>query len=51
MIGLYVLTLVAVVVSTDVLFFRHQLFERLVANIAIVLAFAAFYVQFMKRRV
>jgi predicted cobalt transporter CbtA len=38
-----VLTLVVVVVGVDVLFFRHQFWERLIANVAIVLVFAAFY--------
>ena len=42
-IALYVLTLVAVVVGVDVLFFRHHFWERLIANVGIFLAFAAFY--------
>jgi hypothetical protein len=46
---LYVLALVAVVVGVDVLFLRHQLWERLIVNIAIVLVFAAFYFRFLKR--
>ena len=46
---LYVLALVAVVVGVDVLFFRHQFWERLIANVAIVLVFAAFYWRFFKR--
>jgi hypothetical protein len=46
---LYVLALVAVVVGVDVLFFRHQLWERLVVNIGIVLVFAAFGLRFLKR--
>jgi hypothetical protein len=44
-----VLALVAVVVGVDVLFFRHQLWERLVVNIGIVLVFAAFGLRFLKR--
>jgi hypothetical protein len=39
---LYGLALIAVVVSVDILFFRHHVTERLIANIAIVLVFAAF---------
>jgi hypothetical protein len=39
---LYVLTLIAVVVSVDILFFRHHITGRLIANIGIVLVFAAF---------
>jgi positive regulator of sigma E activity len=45
----YVLALVAVVVGVDVLFFRHHVWERLAANIGIVLMFAAFYFRFLKR--
>jgi len=47
---LYVLALVAVVVAVDVLFFRHRLWERLIANVGIVLVFATFYVLFLKRQ-
>lgn len=46
---LYVLALVAVVVGVDVLFFRHNFRARLIANIGIVLVFAAFYLRFLKR--
>jgi hypothetical protein len=45
-VALYVLALVAVVVGVDVLFFRHQFWERLMANVGIVLAFAAFHLRF-----
>jgi tetrahydromethanopterin S-methyltransferase subunit C len=45
-IALYVLTLVAVVVGVDVLFFRHHVWERLIANVGIVLVFAAFGLRF-----
>jgi hypothetical protein len=45
---LYVLTLVAVVVGVDVLFFRHHFWERLIANVGIVLLFAAFYLRFRR---
>jgi hypothetical protein len=47
---LYVLALVAVVVGVDILFFRHQLWERLIVNVGIVLVFAGFYLRFLKRR-
>ena len=46
---LYVLAMVAVVVGVDVLFFRHQFWERLIVNIGIVLVFGAFYLRFLKR--
>jgi uncharacterized membrane protein len=45
----YVVVLVAVVVSADVLFFRHRFWERLLANVGIVLGFAAFYRTFLKQ--
>jgi hypothetical protein len=48
-VALYVLALVAVVVGVDVLFFRHRFWERLMANVGIVLVFAAFYLRFLKR--
>lgn len=46
---LYVLALVVVVVGVDVVFFRHRFVERLVANVGIVVVFAAFYLRFLKR--
>ena len=46
---LYVLALIAVVVGVDILFFRNHLWERLTANVGIVLVFAAFYFRFVKR--
>jgi hypothetical protein len=45
-VALYVLTLVLVVVGVDVLFFRHQFWERLIANVGIVLVFVALYLRF-----
>jgi hypothetical protein len=47
---LYVLALVGVVVGVDVWFFRHHTLERLMANVGIVLVFAAFYLTFLKGR-
>lgn len=46
---LYLLVMVAVVVSVDVLFFRHHFWDRLMVNVGIVLVFAAFYFRFLKR--
>ncbi len=46
---LYVLAMVAVVVGVDMLFFRNQFWERLIANVGIVLVFMAFYFRFLKR--
>jgi len=45
----YVLVLIAVVVSLDLLFFRHRFLERLIVNIGIVLVFGAFYLRFLKK--
>jgi len=46
---IYLLALVAIVVSVDVLFFRNRFWQRLMANAGIVLLFAAFYLRFLKR--
>ena len=46
---LYVLLLIAVIVAVDLLFFRHEFWERLAVNIGIVLIFVAFYFRFLKR--
>jgi hypothetical protein len=48
-VALYVLAMVAVIVCLDVFVFRHQFWERLIANIGIVLVFVAFYFRFVKR--
>lgn len=48
-VALYVVTLIAVVVAVDVLFFRNHFWERLMANVGIVLVFAAFALRFLKR--
>jgi hypothetical protein len=46
---LYVLALVAVIVSVDVLFFKHRLVPRLIANVGIAAVFTAFYFRFLNR--
>jgi hypothetical protein len=46
---LYVLTMVAVVVGVDVLFFRDHFWERLLVNVGIILVFAAFGLRFLRR--
>jgi hypothetical protein len=46
---LCVIALVTVVVGVDVLFFRNRFWERLMANVGIVLVFAAFGLRFLKR--
>ena len=50
MIVLYVLAMVAIIVSLDVLFLRHQFGLRLITNIGIVLLFGVGYFLFLKQR-
>ncbi|MCY0878084.1 MAG: hypothetical protein OWU84_03970 [Firmicutes bacterium] len=45
----YVAALIITIVGADVLFFRHHLWARLLANIGIVLLFVAFYLRFFKQ--
>jgi hypothetical protein len=45
-VAVYVLALIAVVVCVDILFFRHHVGPRLLANVGIVLVFAAFYLRY-----
>jgi hypothetical protein len=48
-VALYVVAMVAVIVGLDVAFFRNRFWERLIANIGVVLVFAAFYLRFLRR--
>jgi hypothetical protein len=45
---LYVVAMVGVVVAVDIAFFRGHVWERLAANVGIVLVFAAFYFRFLR---
>jgi hypothetical protein len=47
-IALYVVAMVAVIVGVDFAFFRNRFWERLTANIGVVLVFAAFYSRFLR---
>ena len=47
-VALYVAAMVAVIVGVDFAFFRNRFWERLTANIGIVLVFAAFYSRFLR---
>ena len=49
MVALYVLTMIAVVIGVDLLFFRGQswFLERLAANVGIVLLAGAFWFRFL----
>jgi len=46
---LYPVAMAAVIVGVDFAFFRHRFWERLAANIGIVLVFGAFYFRFLRR--
>ena len=44
----FVVAMIAVIVSVDLLLFRYRILERLMVNIGIVLVFLAFYLRFLK---
>ena len=46
---LYIVLWIAVIVSVDLLFFRNLFWERLIANIGIVLVFAVLYFSFLRK--
>ncbi len=46
----YVVVMIVVVVGVDLLFFRHHVTERLIANVGIVMVFVAFYLTYLKHR-
>jgi hypothetical protein len=48
--ALYGVAMAAVIVGVDLAFFRNRFWERLMANIGIVLVFAAFYLRFLRLR-
>ncbi len=45
----YVVLMVTIIVGVDLLFFRNRFWERLIANIGIVLVFVTIYLWFLKR--
>ena len=45
---LYVVAMVAVIIGADIAFFRDRFWQRLMANIGIVLLFGAFYLRFVR---
>jgi hypothetical protein len=47
-VALYVVAMAAVIAGLDFAFFRNRFWERLIANIGIVLVFAAFYLRFLR---
>jgi uncharacterized membrane protein len=46
---LFALIMIVVVMSVDLLFFKNNTWERLIANIGIVLVFIDFYLRFLKK--
>ena len=46
--GLYVVAMVAAIVSVDILFFKDHFWARLAANVGIVLVFGAFSFRFLR---
>ncbi len=46
---LYLVAMAAIIVGVDLAFFRTRFWERLAANLGIVLVFLAFYFRFLKR--
>jgi hypothetical protein len=48
-VAVYVVAMIALIVGVDVAFFRHRFWERLLANVGIVLVFAAFYLRYLRR--
>jgi hypothetical protein len=46
---LFVVAMAAVIVALDVLVFRHHFWERLAANVGVVLVFVSFYFRFLHR--
>jgi hypothetical protein len=48
-VALYLVAMVVVIVGMDFAFFRNRFWERLAANIGVVLVFTAFYLRFLRR--
>jgi uncharacterized membrane protein len=46
---IYVVLMIVVIFALDFAFFRNRFWERLMANIGVVLLFAAFYLRFLRR--
>lgn len=45
---LYVAAMIAIIVGVDIAFFKNRFWERLFANVGIVLVFVAFYLRFLR---
>lgn len=47
--ALYAAAMAALIIGVDLTFFRNRFWEPLMANVGIVLVFAAFYFRFFRR--
>lgn len=47
--AVYIILMIVIIMAVDFLFLRHRFRERLITNIAIVAAFAVFYLVFLRR--
>jgi len=47
---IYIIAMVVTVTTIDIVFFRHRFWERLFANIGIIMIYVAFYLAFVKNR-
>ena len=47
--ALYLIAMIAVIIGLDVTLLRHRFWERVAANVGIVLLFAVFYLAFLRR--
>jgi hypothetical protein len=46
--AVFIVLLIAVIVTVDIMFFRNLFWKRLAVNVGIVLVFVAFYFRFLK---
>lgn len=46
----YFVAMAVTIVCVDILFFRHRFWPRLLANLGIVLVYAAFYLALLRHR-
>ena len=45
---LYIVVMAAIIIAVDILFFKGRFWERLIANVGIVLTSLAFYLRFFR---
>ena len=47
--GIFAILMIVLIVSLDILFFKHHMVERLIVNIGVVLVSLGFYLRFFKK--